>query len=200
MIGKWKWALPAVLCVVSSAVAAPQDLGVFENFEGISPNTAVGAPINLGSSPNTATLGGDAFAGVIGVGPLYHSGIRSWMVLQESTGIIDFAENNASAVEFFVRTHPSADGDTVITAFDDLNQAIGSPITIAAGFADPSDPLGKGFTLVSFSGDIDHIIIDNNASNQINGIDDLGFTNIPEPASLAVLGLALPLCARRRKR
>lgn len=189
----------ATVLTCSVAFADPASLDTFEDFEGIVPNTAVGAPINLGTSPNTATLGGDAFAGVIGVGPLYHSGVRAWMVLDSGIGSIDFTENNAATVEFFVRTHPSADGDTIVTAFDDDGGIIGSAFTIAAGFSDPSDPAGEGFTLVSFSGDIDSITVENTATNFMNGVDDFGFTSVPEPTALALAVIALPLLLRRRR-
>lgn len=195
----WKPTLAVVVLVAATVSAAPQDQAVFEDFEGFSPNTNVGDPILLGASPNRAALTDNSFAGVVGQGVLYHSGVRSWMVLENSVAFIDFFERNAATVEFFIRTHPSADGDTVVTAFDDFDQVIGSPITIPAGFSDPGDPLGRGFTLVSLSGDIDHITIANNATNIMNGLDDFGFTNVPEPASLVLVGVGLPLLMRRRR-
>ncbi len=193
----WKPTLAVALLVAATVSAAPQDQAVFEDFEGFSPNTSVGDPILLGTSPDRAALTDNSFAGVVGQGALYHSGVRAWMVLEDSVALIDFFENNAAVVEFFIRTHPNADGDTVVTAFDDFNQVIGNPVTIAAGFSDPTDPLGRGFTLVSLSGDIDHITIANNATNTLNGLDDFGFTNVPEPATLALVGVGLPLLARR---
>lgn len=195
----WRSTLAVMLLIATAASADPQDQAVFENFEGFSPNTGVGDPILLGTSPNRAALTDSAFAGVVGQGVLYHSGVRSWMVVENSVALIDFFENNAATVEFFIRTHPTADGDTVVTAFDDADQVIGGPVTIPAGFSDPSDPLGRGFTLVSLSGDIDHITVANNATNTLNGLDDFGFTNVPEPASLALGGVcALLLTGRRR--
>lgn len=187
------------MSMCSIAIAAPQDQDVFEDFEGISPNTAVGDPITLGTTPNAATLAGDAFAGVVGQGVLYHSGVRSWMVVENGTGTIDF-ETNAATVEFFIRTHPTADGDTVVTAFDDSDTAIGPPITIVKGTTDPSDPLGKGFFLVQLTGNIDRIEIQNLATNVMNGIDDLGYSVIPEPATLGLLLLGACGLAPRRRR
>ncbi len=188
---RWKTFLSVTLLAPAISLASPQDLDFFEDFEGFSPNTTVGDPILLGTSPNRAALTDNSFAGVIGDGSLYHSGIRSWMVLEHSVAFIDFFENNASTVEFFIKTHPLANGDTVVTAFDDADQAIGAPITISAGFSDPTDPRGRGFTLLALSGDIDHITIDNRASNFMNALDDFGFTNVPEPAaaSLLVIGV-----------
>ena len=179
-----------LVLVGTSAWAAPQDQSVFEDFEGFSPNTTVGDPVLLGDSPERAALVDNSFAGIVGDTALYHSGVRAWMVLENSTAFIDFFENNAASVEFFIRTHPLADGDTVVTAFDDAAEVIGTPITIPAGFSDPADPLGLGFTLVSLTGNIDHLTIQNNATNRLNGLDDFGFTAIPEPGTVA-LGIVL---------
>ena len=196
----WKTLLAVTLFAPATAFAVPQDQQVFEDFEGFSPNTNPTEPIVLGTSPSRAALTDNAFAGLLGIGSLYHSGVRSWMVETQSTAFINFPDNNAAVVEFFVRTHPDADGDTIITVFDDLDQVIGSPITIAAGFSDPSDPLGRGFTLVSLTGDIDHITVENQATNFVNAIDDLGFTAVPEPASLLLTSVVLPFLVRRRRR
>jgi len=180
--------LGAVL--LSTAEAAPQDQDFFEDFEGI-PNTMTGAPFSLGSAPDSASLSGNAFAGFASQPALYHSGIRSWMVLENSVGLIEFADNNAAVVEFFIRTHPMADGDTIVTAFDDFDQIIGSPITI---------PTGDGFTLVSLSGSIDRIEIANNATNIMNGLDDFGFTTVPEPSSLVLGAIAIVASLTTRRR
>jgi len=187
--------LGAVL--LSTAKAAPQDQDFFEDFEGI-PNTTTGDPFSLGSAPDSASLSGNAFAGFASEQELYHSGIRAWMVLENSVGLIEFPDNNAAVVEFFIRTHPSADGDTIVTAFDDFDQIIGSPITIVGGFFDPT---GDGFTLVSLSGSIDRIEIANNATNFMNGLDDFGFTTVPEPSSLVLGAIAIvaSLATRRRR-
>ena len=114
--------------------------------------------------------------------------------------MIDFAENNAAIVEFFIKTHPSANGDTIVTAFDDGGSVIGSSLTITAGFFDTTDPLGKGFSLVSFSGNIDRIEISNTATNFMNAMDDIGFTSVPEPTSMALIGACLPVLLLRRRR
>jgi hypothetical protein len=156
----------ALALFAARAHAAPQDLDVFTNFEGVSPNTSVGEVIEVGTSPESAELSGDAFGGFLGVGQLYHSGIRSWMVVQNGTGFIDFI-TDAAEVQFWATAHSSANGNTVITAFDSSHVMIGPAVTITPG---------SGFQLVSFSGAIASIEVENNASNQMNGIDDFGFT------------------------
>ncbi|MHC4611666.1 MAG: hypothetical protein ACYS7M_15095, partial [Planctomycetota bacterium] len=55
-------ALLALLLFAAPAVAAPEDLDFFTDFEDIDPNTTVGEIITVGVSPETADLGGDAFA------------------------------------------------------------------------------------------------------------------------------------------
>ena len=75
----------AVLCALTlfatPAVALPEGQAVFTDFEHVSPNTSSGETITVGVSPDSAELGGDAFGGRIGVLSLYHSGVRSWMVV-----------------------------------------------------------------------------------------------------------------------
>jgi hypothetical protein len=169
-------ALLALPLFAAPAVAVPQDLDFFTDFEDINPNTNVGDIIAVGISPETADLGGDAFAGVVGDFSLYFSGIRAWMVLPGGTGTITF-ETLAAQVEFFATAHPSAAGTTVITAFDEFDAVI------AAVTLNP----GGGFQLVSFTGEIDHIDVVNNDGSRMNGIDDFGFTPVPEPGTPLML-------------
>lgn len=110
------------------------------------------------------------------------------MVMENSLGRVDF-DLNAAEVEFFARTHPDADGNTVISAFDDANNQIGSDVTLTPG---------DGFALVSFSGSIDHILVDNQATNIMNAVDDFGFTAIPEPSTLLLGSVALMALLGRR--
>jgi hypothetical protein len=182
------------LCLALIAVtarAAPEDQDVFTDFEDIVQNTAVGEIINVGSSPDLASFSGDAFAGFIGVGQFYHSGVRSWMVTTNGTGVIDF-ETDAGVVEFWTTAHSAANGNTVITAFDALDIMVGPPVVITPG---------SGFQLVSFAGAIASIEVVNDASNQMNGIDDFGFTSVPEPSGPAMWfsGAVLLTLLRRRR-
>jgi hypothetical protein len=170
-------ALLALPLFAAPAVAAPQDLDFFTDFEDIDPNTNAGDIITVGVSPETADLGGDAFAGVVGDFSLYFSGIRAWMVLPGGTGTINF-ETLAVQVEFFATAHPSAGSTTVITAFDEFDAVIGAPVTLNPG---------AGFQLVSFTGEIDHIDVVNNDGSQMNGIDDFGFTPVPEAGGTLML-------------
>ena len=182
----------AVVLATGPAGAAPQDQDFFTDFEDIVPNTSVGEIIEVGAPPETAELGGDAFGGVVGIGPLYNSGIRAWMVTTGGTGFIDF-EPDAGVVEFFATAHPTANGTTVVTAFDASNAVVGTPVTLNPG---------AGFQLVSFTGAIASIEVVNNATNQMNGIDDFGFTPVPEPSAntlLAAGSATLALLARRRR-
>lgn len=178
-----------LFCGVTQGFAAPQDQDVFTDFESI--NTSVGESFDLGTSPTSATLDGDGFSGVAGIGELYFSGIRAWMINPGGTGTVDF-ETNASTVEFWTRLRTGANGSSVYTAYDDANQVIDS-VTI-----DTPGP----FQLLSFTGSIDRLEIVNNATGngQMNSIDDFGYSAIPEPTSLALgLGACLALVTARRR-
>lgn len=171
--------------------ADPQLQAYFTDFEDVNPNTAIGEIIQVGVPPETAELGGDAFGGVVGLGQLYHSGLRAWMVVQNGVGFIDF-QPEAGVVELFATAHAAADGTTVITAFDASDAVVGTPVTLAPG---------TGFQLVSFTGSIASIEVVNNATNQMNGIDDFGFTPVPEPGlgSMLYAGVTgVAFLARRR--
>ena len=174
----------------SAALAAPEDQDVFENFDGITPNTEVGVPFDVGVTPNTATFSGDGFAGVANIGELYFSGIRAWMVNPSGTGVVTF-ETNAAVVEFWTRLRTGANGSSVYTAYDDNDQVINAVTINTPG----------PFQLVSFTGDIDRIEVVNNATGngQMNSIDDFGFTPVPEPATAVMLGL-IALAALREPR
>jgi hypothetical protein len=175
MQGSARKAALASLCLMAlvpqQTWADPQLQAYFTDFEDVNPNTAIGEIIQVGVPPETAELGGDAFGGVVGLGQLYHSGLRAWMVVQSGVGFIDF-QPEAGVVEFFATAHSAADGTTVITAFDANDAVVGTPVTLTPG---------TGFQLVSFTGAIASIEVINNATNQMNGIDDFGFTPVPEP-------------------
>ena len=155
------------------ADAVPQDLEFFTSFEDINPNSAPGEIIVVGVSPTTANLGGDAFGGVVGIRGLYFSGIRAWMVLPNGTGVITF-ETDAATVEFWARVLPIASGDMIITAFNVSEVIVGGPVTISPG----------GWKLISFNGRIARIDIVNLDDSQMSGIDDFGFTPVPEPVGV----------------
>jgi hypothetical protein len=183
----------ASLLLASPAPAAPQDLDFFTNFEDVSPNTTIGEIIEVGISPELAELGGDAFGGFTGTLQLYHSGLRAWMVIENGTGLINF-ETDAAEVQFWATAHSLANGNTVITAFDSSSAVVGTPVTLTPG---------SGFQLVTLTGAIATIEVVNNASNNMNGIDDFGFTAVPEPGALLSLfsgGALLALLGRRRYR
>ena len=181
------------LCFLTSAclfIASTASATVFEDFDSIVPNTQVGVPFTVGTAPESATFLGDAFAGVAGVGELYFSGNKAWMVLENGTGVIDF-DQNAASVDFWTRLRTGANGSSVYTAYDDFDQVIDS-ITI--------DTPGA-FQLLSFTGNIDRIEVVNNAtgSGQMNSIDDITFTAIPEPATWVFASSAVLLLMRLRR-
>ena len=169
--------------------ATPMSQDVFTNFESFVLNTDVGDPISIGTPPDEAILAGDSFAGIIGQGALYYSGLRAWMVNPSGVGTMTFA-SPASEVEFWATANPLGNGNTVITAYDTGGIQIGGAVVLT-----PTD----GFVLVSFSGTIGRIDIENLATNAMNAVDDFGFTTlVPEPGALALLALgALVLRSRR---
>jgi len=164
-------ALLALPLFAAAAAALPEDQAVFTNFEDVNPNTNPGEIIVVGVSPDSADLGGDAFGGRIGLGALYHSGARSWMVQANGIGVITF-ETDADIVEFYARVLSSATGDTVITAFDVSDVIVDGPLAVEPG---------TGWQLISLSGGIARIDVVNLDGAQLNGIDDFGFTSTGMP-------------------
>jgi hypothetical protein len=183
--------LSALLLSALPAAALPEDQAVFTNFEDVSPNTVPGEIIVVGVSPDSADLGGNAFGGRIGVGSLYHSGSRSWMVEANGVGVITF-ESDGDVVEFYARVLSSATGETVITAFDAFDVIVDGPVAVEPG---------AGWQLVSLTGGITRIDVANLDGAQLNGIDDFGFTPLPEPGTALTLasGVALLIVIRHRR-
>jgi hypothetical protein len=178
--------------LAAPAAAVPQDLDFFTSFEDIIPNSGIGEIVVVGTSPTTAELGGDAFAGKVDVRSLYHTGDRSWMILGNGVGVIEFVTTDAATVEFWVRVLSAASGNTVITAFDAFDVIADGPVTIIPG---------TGWQLVALTGSIARIDVVNLDANEINGIDDFGFTPLPEPGAALVLasGSVLLLVIGRRR-
>jgi hypothetical protein len=183
--------LSTLLLSALPAAALPEDQAVFTNFEDVSPNTVPGEIIVVGVSPDSADLGGNAFGGRIGVGSLYHSGSRSWMVEANGVGVITF-ETDGDVVEFYARVLSSATGETVITAFDVFDVIVDGPVAVEPG---------AGWQLVSLTGGITRIDVANLDGAQLNGIDDFGFTPLPEPGTALTLasGVALLIVIRHRR-
>jgi hypothetical protein len=184
-------ALLALLLFAAPAAAVPETQAVFTDFEDISPNTIPMEIITVGASPDSADLGGNAFGGAIGTGPLYHTCCKAWMVLAPGTGLITF-ETDADIVEFYARVLSSATGNTVITARDAFHVIIGNPVIVKPG---------TGWQLISLTGGIARIDVVNLDVTQLNGIDDFGFTPLPEPgAALALASGAALLGVINRRR
>ena len=167
-----------LLLLASPAAAVPQDLDVFTSFEEFSPNSSIGEIIAVGLSPTTAEFSGDAFAGRIFMGALYHTGVRSWMVVENGVGVIEFVTTDAATVEFWARVLSAASGSTVITAFDAFDVIADGPVTIIPG---------TGWQLVALTGSIARIDVENFDANEMNAIDDFGFTPLPEPSAALAL-------------
>jgi len=181
----------ALQLFAAPAAALPEDQAVFTDFGDVFPNTTSGEIIVVGVSPDSADLGGDAFGGQIGELDLYHSGSRSWMVEANGTGLITF-ETDADVVEFYARVLLLAVGDTVITAFDAFDVIVDGPVTIQPD---------TGWQLISLTGGIARIEVVNGDGVIMNGIDDFGFTPLPEPSTSLMLasGVALLGVIGRRR-
>ena len=179
----------ALLLLAAPAAALPEDQTVFTSFEGIT--TVPGQLIVVGVSPDSVELTGDAFSASLGVPALYHTGDWSWMVVANGTGVMTF-ETDADIVEFYARVLDSAAGDTVITAFDGMDVIVDGPVIVAPD---------TGWQLISLSGGIARIDVVNLDGAQLNGIDDFGFTPLPEPGAALTLasgiGMLLALAKLR---
>ena len=170
----WSELIAGVLSIAisASALAAPVDQDVFTDFETIN-----SSDFTIGTSPDTAhfTVG---FSGVVGIGELYHSGTHAWMVNRLDTGLITF-ETDAATVNFFARTRSTADGNSVLTAFNSLDQVIDT-LTLSPG---------DGWVEVIFTGAIARIEFTNSATctGCMNSIDDfglsVGFPPTPPPTT-----------------
>jgi len=180
------WSLPgtAALAFVlgmqsGTALAAPEDQDVFTDFE-----TIDATDFSIGSGDVTATFTG-GFSGVAGILELYRSGTHAWMVRESNTGEIQF-ETNAATVDFFSRARSTADGPSVLTAFDSQGQVVDS-VTL-----NPGDP----FEEVIFTGSIARIEFANNASEGcadcMNSIDDFGFSPVDASSSGPLAASVLP--------
>ena len=166
-----KRALLTAIIVALSGIpqlnAAPEDQEIFTDFEAF--DTGVDQPFVVGAAPSAATFSGNAFSGIAGIGELYFSGVRAWMVNPGGIGTIEF-DTNASIVEFWTRLRTGANGSSEYTTFDDADEIIDSVTITTPG----------PFQLLSFSGNIARIEIQNNAvgGNLMNSIEDFGFTTI----------------------
>ena len=182
-------ALLALPLFAAPAAALPEDQAVFTSFEGV--DTVPEEIFVVGVSPDSAEFSGPAFSTTLDVTLLYHSGLYSWMVVPNGIGVISF-ETDADTVEFWATVLSGATGSTVITAFDAFDVIVDGPLIVAPG---------TGFQLISLSGGIARIEVVNLDGAQLNGIDDFGFTPLPEPGAMLTLasGAALlGLIGRRR--
>ena len=182
-------ALLALPLFAAPAAALPEDQTVFTSFEGV--DTVPEEIFVVGVSPDSAEFSGDAFSATLGVMLLYKSDLYSWMVLPNGIGVISF-ETDADTVEFWATVLSGATGSTVITAFDAFDVIVDGPVIGAPG---------TGFQLISLSGGIAEIEVVTLDGAQLNGIDDFGFTPLPEPGAALMLasgiGMLLALAKLR---
>ena len=102
------------------------------------------------------------------------------------------AQTDAEVVEFYAKVLGIAMRDTVITAFDEFGVIVGTSVTVSPG---------TGWQLISLSGAIARIEVENRDRQTMNGIDDFGFTPLPEPSAALTLasgiGMLLALAKLR---
>jgi hypothetical protein len=171
------------LMMVGIASATPSNQLIFEDFESINSDD-----FSVGSDGVEAHFT-DGFSAQAGISELYNSGTHAWMVNPGETGQIEFATNTA-VVEFFARTRSTANGTSVLTAFDEQDNQVGDSIILNPG---------DRFEIFSFTGSIRRIEFTNNAdsscSDCMNSIDDFGFT--PEEIFSPEAPLTLPISANQ---
>jgi hypothetical protein len=95
------------------------------------------------------------------------------MVLSNGTGVIAF-ETDADRVAFYAR---ASFGDTIIRAFNGSDIIVDGPVTISPG---------TGWQLVSLTGGIARIEVVNLDGARMNGIDDFGFTPVPQVVAVEI--------------
>jgi len=161
--------LSSLMLVLAPAAlfAAPEDQDVFEDFEGLS--TSYGAPFVIGPSGSRAEFSGNARStDILGT---THSGTFAWTVRNAAAdGTITFLDAPASVVEFYASAGTNPFGMT-IRAYDPGGLPIGPPIMIS----------GSAWTLVTFSGPVDHIDVSNGAAGDLVYVDDFGYSTGAEP-------------------
>ena len=195
---EWK-ILPVFALLVTGFVAPrvyavnPADFDSFTGFDTFQATDFTIGPTGLNDSgPDNARFR-DGFADQFLGGQFYESSVGAWLIDGVQTGVVDFENNNAASVAFVARSGP---GDLVIRAFDDGDNPIGDEVRILGS--------NTAFEEVTFTGSIDRIELANlsplvGGNSDLAAIDDFGFTTVPEPASMVVLGLGGLLVSRRRR-
>lgn len=166
----------------TAALALPEDQAVFTDFEGISSTDFV-----VGSSPASAHFSG-GLSDFLGIFELYHSGLYAWMIDPQEFGLIEF-ETDAAVVEFYARNASFATQPTLIVAMDEHHEVVDSH----------QIDQNEAWELVTLRGVIDHIEVYNFDTEAMNSIDDFGFTPVPEPGTLALLGVVGAAVIRRAR-
>ncbi len=175
--------IAALLATVTGAPAFAGSFDVFTDFE----FTDTDGFFELGTSPNSVQFI-DGEAKTIGAPLLYTSGLNAWMVDMGMTGEIIF-ETPAASVDLWYRDQ-STFTTSVLTFYDTddniLIQFNGSVATFQN-------------IVVSGMGPISRITLENDGMFGYAVIDDFGFTAIPAPGALGLLGIGAIAAGRRRR-
>lgn len=166
-------------------LAGPQARAAFDlttSFE----FTDITGSFTLGTPPKSVTfLNGKSES--VGIFPLYHSGLKAWVIDPAQTGEILF-ETSASVVDLWLRDQTPT--HSLLTFYDSTNQVLAQFNGLDIAFQ---------HIVVDTVGPIARITLQNNGATGLVVIDDFSFTAIPSPGGIAVMGLAgLGLIRRRR--
>lgn len=173
----------SVLCLLIQSEASAQvtDADVATDFEFTDMDG-----FTLGTAPKTVTFS-DGQSKTVGRPPLYRSGFFSFMTPNGATSAIEF-QTPAAAVQFYANQEAMG-VDGLIEVYDPgLNLLDTVDITAVT-----SGPFQNVLLQQSALGSsIGRITVSNNsvaATPQYLVIDDFSFRAVPEPSSLAILGI-----------
>jgi hypothetical protein len=164
------------------------------DFEGFGDGSVLGA-VGGAAFSNAIVLSAGISLNEIDFPP--HSGTN---VASDSAGAISiaFAVPAASVSGFFTYLEP-----LTLTAFDALDQQVGQAISLfsnnAALSGDPGSSPNESIG-IDFAGGISRLVIAGDPNGGSFTLDDLNFTSVPEPGTLALLLPGLAAFGLRRPR